>query len=590
MDYGEQANPTVTAIRQNLDYNVPDDELVRAVDRAINDSKELKEKMDKVGKTNKLYWAVGTAKDMSQWHPKRSRITSNRIFTDVETAIPILTSETPEPTVIGATDNNIQDRIQKGLQIAYEVKYRMQQILQKVIRQWFWNRIGILKYRWDKQEEFITELVLARKMGFDKRATSRDNCEYIWELLEDTAENLIEKFPKKKDIIEQIVSKDSRKSKLQYHEFWGGNGQWVCWKINQTILDKMKNPNYDYENEENNVFEKPTFPYLLLNVFHAGDEEGMYDSTSLIEESASLQEGVNQLEQQILDMNEGQKRVWVISAEASSAKQVQQLVDSTGDLCLYLDRKAPPGGVQQVQSGKPDASLFNNLTSNLAEIDNVMGVHSITRGQTAEKQVTLGQEQIQQGSDYGRLDLIVRNIEQLIEEWYNAYLHCVKVYSIMGINLSNGKDQTIEIKREEIPKGIIVMVKKGSTLPIDRKTKMNNAIMMAKFGMIDPATLFEEMGFPNVEKRTQALFQWLQATGKVAPPQPQMPLQGQPGATQGQPQGRQTGQQGSEQIKSQQLQRVQKALTSPQFQQMPPQEQQQIVEKAKVAVTQIKGG
>ena len=76
--------------------------------------------------------------------------------------------------------------LQKGLKLAYEVKYRMQQKLQQMIRHWFLYRVGVLKYRWDKDKGFITEPVLPKKIGMDKRATSRDNCEYVYEEMEDT--------------------------------------------------------------------------------------------------------------------------------------------------------------------------------------------------------------------------------------------------------------------------------------------------------------------------------------------------------------------------------------------------------------------
>ena len=300
----------------------------------------------------------------------------------------------------------------------------------------------------------------------------------------------------------------------------------------------------------------------------------MYDETSLIEESIPLQEGVNQLEQQILDLNEGQKRVWTASGEAISEEKFQGLINKTGDLGVYLDRKAPAGGLQQVQSGKPDNSLFNHLTHLLGEIDNTIGMHSTTRGERAQQE-TLGGRQLLMGSDYGRLDLIVRNVEQVIEEWYNAYLQTLKVYSLEAEILSDGKE-TIELRKEEIPNDIVIMIKKGSTLPADDKTRFQNAIQLAQFEMIDPATLFEEMKYTNVEKRVQALFQWLAMTGKIQQPMAGTPATGQLGELEGQ--------------QKQQLARLQQILQSPQFQQLPPEEQQAIVQKGRGAVETIKGG
>ena len=157
-----------------------------------------------------------------------------------------------------------------------------------------------------------------------------------------------------------------------------------------------------------------------------------------------------------------------------------------------------------------------------------------------------------------------------MEEWYQAYLQMLKVYAIQPEVLSNNTE-TLELSGSEIPSGITVMVKKGSTLPIDRPSKMANAIQLAQFGMIDPGTLFEEMGYANGEKRVQALYQWLQLTGKIVPQQ-------------GQVQGQQSGQQ------SDQLDRLNQMLSNPDIKNLPPEEQQAILTQGRQALEQIKAG
>lgn len=570
----------IQSYRQNLEFEKKDDELLIAINKAIQESQELKQMADKIGERNKSYWRRGSDKDFSTYHAKKSKTVINRIFTDVETAIPIISANTPEPTVIGDdATGSVREKIQEGLEIAYEVKYKMQLKLQCLARHWFLFTVGIWKYRW--QEGFITENVLPRKIGIDKWATTKENCEYIWEELEDTAENLIEKFPKKEKDILGLIGENNLKSKIKYCEFWGGNGKWVCWVIpmRNIILDKKKNPNYDYENEDNNIFQKPQFPFIFLNVFNIGDNTSLYDETSLIQESIPVQDGVNQLEQQIIDLNEGQKRVWVTSGEAMSEKKAQELVDKTGDLMVYLDRKSPIGAVSQVQAGKPDASLFNNLTHLLSEIDNIMGIHSTTRGERAQQE-TYGGRQLLMASDIGRMDLIVRNVEQAMEEWYNSYLHMIKVYAIEPEVLISA-EKTIELKPEEIPNNVMVMVKKGSTLPTDDRTRMEMAKELASAGMIDPKTLFEEMGYGNIEQRVQDLIAWLTQTGKIAPPQPaqpqmltegQVPVEGQGGGVEAD------------------VAKLQNVFSSPQFQQIPDEKKLELLQRGRGMINTIKGG
>jgi len=579
----EDLNKDITvSIRENLEYDKPDEELVIAIDKAIDDSMPLKKKIDDIGKRNKMFWSLGTDQDTSRIHKKKSKVIINRIFTDVETAIPILTSEVPEPTVVGITDNQIQETIQKGLQIAYEVKYKLQAKLQMLLRHWFLFRLGVIKYRWDIAKGFTTENVLTRRIGIDRRATCKENCEYVYEDLEERVDNLIEKFPNKKKEIQQVAGEKTPKSKIKYIEFWGGNGEWVAWKLGSYILEKKKNPNFDYEDPTNNIFDKPEFPYLFLSVFSIGDDDGMYDSTSVIEQAISLQEGATQEKRQILDLNEGQKRVWVTTNVEEAV--VQELINKTGDLAV---RTRNPNSVQQVQSGKPDASLFNDLASSLLEIDNVIGIHSTTRGSTPERQDTLGAQQMQMGADMGRLDLIVRNVEQVIEEWYNAYLQMIKVYSLGVETLSNGKD-TVELKREDIPQDIMIMVKKGSTLPIDRRTKYEEAQQLASAGMIPPRMLYEEMGYPDPDKIFQELVEWFTMTGRIVPQQPMMPgMGGQPGQPQAQPGQPEQGQPQGDETQAQ-MERLQGILQSPEFQALPPEQQKEMLAQGRQIVEATK--
>lgn len=571
------ADEVITSYRANLEYKAKDEDLIQAIDKAVKESSDFKSEIEKRAERNKTYWRFGTDIDTSKYHPKKSKTIINRIFTDVETAIPILSANTPTPTILSDADNNVKNNIQRGLELAYEVKYRMQQKLQCLTRHWFIFRIGVLKYRWDWQRGFVTENIIPKLVGFDKRARTMEDCEYWWEELEDTVENLKARFPKKEKEINNVVgSQATPKTKVKYLEFWGGNAEWVVWKLKQVILEKLKNPNYDYADEKNNIFKKPRFPYIILTVFNLQDDTSLYDSTSLIEEAAPAQDGVNQLEQQILDLNEGQKRVWVISGETMSEAKAQDLVNKTGDYLVYLDRKAPASGIGQVQSGKPDASLYNNLTHLLSEIDNIIGIHSTTRGERAQQE-TWGGRQLLMSSDYGRLDLIVRNVESVMEEWFNAYLHVLKVFQIEEEVLRSGSER-IEIKPEEIPSDIYVTIKQGSTLPTDDMSKMKNAIQLAQSDMIDPLTLFEEMGYPNAEKRVQDLFAWLQLTGKIIQQAPAQPTAEEGGIP---PEVASIDEQAA---------RIEQVLKSPEFQALPNEQKQEFIQRSRQILETIKGG
>lgn len=574
----DELEETILIERQSLELEAEDSELITAINAAIKESVPLKEKIDKIGYDNEKYWAVGTDLEQSdEVHPRRAWITDNRIFMAVETILSVVTARTPEPMIGGDVDNKVRENLIKALTIAYDVKLKVKQKLQRIVRHWFLYRIGVWKYRWD--EGFILETVRPDKIGIDPLATSKQDCEFVYELLEDTVGNLIDKFPKQKEAIIEKYGKDKMKAKVKYYEFWGGNGEWVAWKLGGILLDKSKNPNFDYgsqakgeEGDEDyeeatkgtgNLFKAPEFPYLFLNVLNLG--KTMYDDTSLIEQAKTLQDSIKKRKEQISDLTEENKKLIIGSSNALSKDQLQKFVNEFGMVGLWLDK----GNINdvKVESGTVDASMFNDMTHSAAEIDNLMGTHQETRGEGARSE-TLGGRKLLVAADHGRIDVIIENVEQLMEDFYNAYLHMLKVYGLEDAEFSDGEET---IKLEEIPEGIMVIVKKGSTLPVDKASRAEMAMGLAKAEMIDPGTLLEDMGYGDVEERIQRLYEWLQMRGQI-----QAQNEGQ--VNQGTPeQKRAVGQ-------------IKKVMSSPQFQQAPPEQQQQMIAQAKEMLERIKQG
>ncbi len=562
---------TILAERKSLEYDAKDDDLANAIDSAIKEAKPLKEVLDKIGKRNETYWRKGTDIDQKTIHPKRAKIVDNRIFMSVETILPMLTSKTPEPMLSGEMDNDVREKITKVLTIAYEVKQKLQQKLQMVIRHWFLYRIGVWKYRWE--EGFVTETVRPEKIGIDPRGTDElKNCEFIYEIMEDKIGDLIKKYPKKKKALIAKYGADKMKSKVSYIEFWGGEGEWFAHKLDNIILNKKKNPNFDYTNPENNLFKKPQFPYLILNVFNLG--KNLYDDTSLIENVILLQDAVNKRKNQISDLTDENKKLIVASSAVISKEEFQKFIDKYGMIGIWLDSGGDIKSGLQIVGGTVDNAIFNDMGHSITEIDNIMGTHSTTRGERAEQE-TLGGRQLLTAADYGRTDTIVIKIEQLVENWFNAYLHMFKVYSLEDAEFSNG-EETVNLSKEEIPRGTMVIIKKGSSLPVDREGRAELAVKLAQFNFVDPETLFTELGYGKEQERTQKLYEWLQMTGKIVPQQPQMPAGGQPGASQGQQQA--------------QLARLEQIMTSSKFQALPDEQKQVVINEARQVAEAIKGG
>ena len=541
-----------------LQLNYNSETLTQDINKAIAQSRVLKDTVDKDSEIRKQYWAKGANPAViSKIHPKKAKTVNNRIFANFLTILPYWINRTPEPTPLadGLKDDQ-RERLIKGLQAAWEVETDMKQKMQKAALHWLIYHIGVLKMRWNDGIETLN--VLPTKIGFDPKATRMGNCDYWWEELEDTAENVAKKFPKKKkEIYKAILGEENRQTKIKYLEFWGNNGEWVAWKFNNILLDKEKNPNFK---KTGNLFKKPQFPYLILNdVFNIG--EHLYDDVSLIDNAMSLQDSVNKLERQILDLNEGQKRVWIGSGEAISKESFQKIINQTGDFGVYMDRKIPQGGLQLPLAGKPDNSLFNNLEHLLSEIDNAMGVHAALRGQYEPGMSRVGMRgyAMMINQDLAK-DLIVSRLEQLAENWFNMYLQFVKVYGGSSVKF-NTPTGSITLRQEDIPDGIKIMVKKGSMLPVDRASRAENAVKLAELGLEAPADLYKDLGYGDALERLKNLEEYKQ--GQVIP-------------TSMTPEG-------------QQLARLKKLITSPEFQKLSDIQKQDIIQQARQVVEAIKG-
>src|SRR3990167_10665970 len=145
----------------------------------------------------------------------------------------------------------------------------------------------------------------------------------------------------------------------------------------------------------------------------------------------------------------------------------------------------------------------------------------------------------------------------------------LKVYATEGEILENEQNR-IELRSENIPSKIRIMVKRGSTMPIDENSKRQSAVQLAQFGMIDPKTLFEELDYSNADQRTRDLYEWLAATGKINMDALQ--------AIQG-------GEGGNDQQRLQQVQRLKQIMQ--QSRQLSPEEQMQVTQQIEEAAAQI---
>jgi hypothetical protein len=522
----ENIQETILAERKALEYDAPNEELVKKIDDRIGEAKKKKDKIDEKASKNEKYWK-GEQLDTKRIPAPRAKIVDNRIFMSIETIIPLLTSNIPEPEIQNCPDNDIYQRISDILKIEYEIRYSMPSRLREFCRNWAIGYIGVLKYRWDKEYGFQTEVVPWRKIGFDPISTTLRDCDFAYEYMEDTLEGLIARFPDAEKEIKQKYNKENLGSKVRYVEFWGDNGKWVCWKLEKIILGKMKNPNFDYTPEKttqidnfgneteiettNNIFKRPKFPYIIGKYFSFNDS--IYDVSSVTEQAIPIQDAINKRKNQISDHCDMNKRVLVVPSTAMPREDFQKILDQVGEVGIYVEG----GSAEEVQQlmGRMDSTYYNDLTHSIGELDNIMGTHSTTRGERTGKETATGRQMLYQ-ADLGRIGGAIEDIvESVVEEWYNAYLHMHKVYSDQ-IKYQDGKTNLL-LKREEIPNDVLVMVKKGTSTPLDKATRIELAMQWGNSDKLDPESMYSEVGYPKANEMAEKMKAWWREQGKMPP-------------------------------------------------------------------------
>lgn len=520
-----------------LSLNLDNDELIKQIDERVREAQKLyDEKIDKKGKKNLDYW-MGN-------HPVKkgeSEIVENIIFRNVETIIPILTANTPTPRVFHP-NLDFNDKLTKLLNLRWGVYDKMLGKSRRVLRHGFIYYLGVMKVRYDPDEdEIIWEVVHPKKVLIDPKATSLYDCQWVAQLVGDmTVQEVMDKYLKgkrgdKKDKFLKEVGirkfdKNALGTKISFIEF--STPEWTVWKYKSVVLHKQKNPNWDWQ-DGFNILKKPLVPYIFFDIFEGvKDDEGVYGNTSLIEQAIPLQDLVNKRKRQIDENADEANGSLVASGDYIDRDKFSQITGKPRER-IWIERGDPRLAIYRVAGNPLQAYVFNDFIQTKAEIDNIMGSHSTTRGEGRQGQATATERIIERQQDYGRIDDIVKSFEDFSEDYFLQTLQMMIVHFNDSHLYPLENEDSVEISRDVLIKELskipklrrtelegeryetdikftkpTVVVKKGSTLPTDDVTRRQTALELAKAGVIDPLSLNEDLKASNPDERVRRLIVW----------------------------------------------------------------------------------
>lgn len=508
-----------------LSLDMGDDALIRlARSREIDYAKyeaKIKPKQDE----NKKYY-LGDQLQGSEYLSDYP-IATNLLFEAEETFLPAALSKNPEPVVYS-------DNTPEGNRLSSSVKTMLQYHadslvlrakLKQVVRQWSIYYLGVMKHGWDADiEDIRSDVRKIQDFVFDPEGAVDaygDFDSWLGERITVTAEKLIEMYPEHRAYITVMVD-GQLGTKVTYTEWWEDTFTYTTFK--DIVLDKAKNPLFNYpeeetdefglpmESEANNHFAKPKKPYTFLSVFSLGEQP--HDITGLIEQNIPNQNLVSRRIQQI-DYNLSKaNNSDVFSAENFTEQTARQAATAMakGTPILVPEGKPISEAIARLQAPGIDGAYFNDLAQNMNNLRSIFGTQGITASDTDQDETARGMILNQQYDNTRIGGGIGERVEQFADNVFNWWVQLYYVFYDERHTASIlGKMKAVEyvvISNSDLDRQLIVSVAADSMKPKDELTQMNQALELWQQGALDPKTLLTVLNFPDPNETAAQVWLW----------------------------------------------------------------------------------
>jgi len=523
-----------------LTLEMSNEDIIKLTDKWEADWKESPKKTDweKQIDENEKYW-LGKQHDLPKELIDGRPDADNLIFESLETFLPLSTRRNPEPIV--SLDNSEKD--ENGNENPIHSKYilkvkgrladladknKLRLKLKKGARHWAIYQLGVAKFGWDLDKDIpIVRIIRPKRVILDPDATIDEdgyNGDRIGEYRKLPASKILaligdEQLPEvteAKKAITDKVGTDTGTS-INFIEWW--TPQYMCWKLDKTVLFKKKNPHWNYDKTETpsptdmsssgvqvddygsvttqetttkgiNHFMTPQMPFSFLSVFNLGDHP--MDKTSLIGQNLANQDRINKRNKQIDknadDMNGG----IVVSLGRSGLTQPQAKSVTTalrkGGTVVIPDG-VPREAIDRYPTPGLPPDVYNQLADTRSRLRDIFGI----RGSSAaglETEDSVRGKILNRGSDGDRIGGgVTEYLEQFADDIYNWFVQLLYVY-----------DTGFQFIEGATPPKIVVSVKEGSLLPKDSTSIANQSLELAKLNRISNLDLYKRLEYPNPEE------------------------------------------------------------------------------------------
>lgn len=226
------------------------------VDNRWTSSSELWDTVERIYKQNTaLYSNQADWVNNLPYLRQRWIVRANRIFVNMEAVINSLIANPPGINVLPARKGMPAQDFARKLESYFRKKYldrNIKETMRMGYRNLYFARLIVIKAFWNPAiNDFDYRAIDPRKVRFGKYARKEQDTEFAIEEIEDNLCAIIERFPKKKDdLMKKYGLKNDadlyiKNPDVKYKEAW--INEYVVFKLDNIILDTIKNPYWDWE-------------------------------------------------------------------------------------------------------------------------------------------------------------------------------------------------------------------------------------------------------------------------------------------------------------------------------------------------------
>lgn len=497
-------------LTDELTLDLSDEELLSKKDQYENQYATYGAAIETRQKENKSY-LLGIQK--KSWIANGKTIPSNLLFEATATFVPQALAKNPEPVVF--SDNSEQGKL-----ASTDIKTMLQfQAMNLGLRQklglmvWHWGVYftAIAKYGWDSNLADITcEVRKPKNFLLDPNGYVDEFGDFIgWtgERIKDSAQNVIDLFPKGKDFITVKVS-GKMGTQIVYTEWWSEDGSYCFVTFDSIILDKHKNEFFNYGGE--NHFAKPKKPYTFLSVFSM--QEQPHDMTNLIEQNIANQDRISERDYQTdKNLKHGNNSI-AVSDLGFTSETAHQAADALerGDPILVSGEIRD--SIQRIPANPLPNGILESLDRDKETLRSIYGTLGLSSQQPNENTTARGMI-LNQSHDSSRIGGgMGDSLEIVATSFFNYMLQLMYVFydekhygAIMG---SASAIEYVGLVMHGEPRKFIVSVTPDSMQPKDELSQVNQTIELWKAQALDPIGLFKGINDPDPMQSAKRLVIW----------------------------------------------------------------------------------